>query len=429
MTQLQYALAGKITKEMEIAAQNELISAKQLRDNIAKGNTVLPKNINHDFSKIKAIGKNLKTKVNANLGSSPLDCSLEKEEKKLKAALDAGTDSIMDLSTGGDLAKFRKMFINRSDVMVGTVPIYALASKLIRSNREIKSLTVDEMFEEIEKQALSGVDYMTIHCGVTRLSLQKLKENPRLIGMVSRGGSILAKWIRENDSENPFYEYYHRLLEICKKYDVTISLGDGLRPGATADATDHSQVEELMLLGELQKKAYDFGVQAMIEGPGHVKLDQIEENVKLQKVLCNDAPFYVLGPITTDIAPGYDHITSAIGGAIAARNGADFLCYVTPAEHIGLPNTDDVKEGVIAARIAAHSADICNIPELQEVDNNISKARNELDWKKMYKLAIAPELLKKRRKDSHIDNDNEVCTMCGDLCAIKMGTVKDEELK
>jgi len=346
----------------------------------------------------------------------------------LKAALRAGTDSIMDLSTGGNLREFREMFISNSPVMVGTVPIYGLVSKLIRSNREIKSLTADEMFDEIELQAKSGVDYITVHCGITRDSLAKLEKHPRLLGMVSRGGSILAKWIRETGQENPYYEYYDRLLEICLRYDVTISLGDGLRPGTIVDATDPAQIEELITLGYLQKIAFEKGVQVMIEGPGHVRLSEIEMNIKLQKRLCNDAPFYVLGPLTTDIAPGYDHITSAIGGAIAGAAGADFLCYVTPAEHIALPDISDVYEGVMAARIAAHSADICKLPQAIEADRKISVARENLDWEEMYKHAIDPFLLKQRREDSMISEGNDVCTMCGELCAIKMGRVKDKEL-
>ncbi|MDD3051469.1 MAG: phosphomethylpyrimidine synthase ThiC [Candidatus Cloacimonetes bacterium] len=428
MTQLSEAKKGNITAEMITACQDEFISPEELRVNIAGGTAVLPKNKLHNFSNIKAIGKGLRTKVNANLGSSPLDCSIEREKDKLNIAIEAGADSVMDLSTGGDLKMFREMFVANSPVMVGTVPIYGLAAGLIRSQRPIKSMSSDEMFNEIEVQAKSGVDYMTIHCGITRQSIEMLEKSPRLLGMVSRGGTILAKWIRETGKENPFYEKFDTLLDICFEYDITLSLGDGLRPGAIADSTDQAQIEELIILSQLQKRAFNKGVQVIIEGPGHVKLSDIEMNIKLQKSLCNDAPFYVLGPITTDIAPGYDHITSAIGGAVAARAGADFLCYVTPAEHIGLPNLQDVREGVISARIAAHSADICKIPQLQKLDDEMSKARKELDWDAMYELALDPDLLRKRRQLSDIQSDNNVCTMCGDLCAIKLGKVEDKEL-
>ena len=423
MTQLKMAKDGIISEEMKIIANDENVDSEWLREEVRKGHLVIPKNINRDFHP-KGIGNRLRTKINANIGTSPDHFDLKEEQEKLKVAVAYGSDSVMDLSTGGNLNKIRKAILYQSPVMVGTVPIYQVASELLNNNKDISEMTIDQLFESIERQCLEGVDYITVHCGVTQKAIQTLNKNPRLLGIVSRGGSLLMKWMRKHRSENPLYEYYDRLLDISRKYDVTLSLGDGLRPGCLADASDSAQFEELITLGELAKRALENDVQTMIEGPGHIPLNEIEANVRLEKSICNGAPFYVLGPITTDIAPGYDHITSSIGGALAAYFGADFLCYVTPSEHLCLPNIDDVKEGVIAARIAARSADIANgIPYVVDDDNNISKCRSNLDWEGIYKVAMDPILAKKRRKASE-DFSEDVCTMCGKLCAIKT-TKKD----
>jgi len=419
MTQLSLAQEGKITAEMKIIAEDEQVTPEFIRDEVEKGRLVIPKNKNHKF-KPKGIGYGLRTKVNANIGTSPSHFDIEEELCKLNASLFAEADSVMDLSTGGDLDLIRKTIIEHSTVMVGTVPIYGVAAEIYGKDKNISAMTSDSLFESIEKQCEHGIDYITVHCGITRSSLEQLENSKRVLGIVSRGGSLLASWMKHHNKENPLYEEYDRLLDICFKYDVTLSLGDGLRPGAIADASDRAQFEELIILGELAKRAKEKGVQVMIEGPGHVPLDQIEANVKMEKTICNGAPFYVLGPLTTDIAPGYDHITSAIGGAIAAAAGADFLCYVTPAEHLRLPTIKDVKDGVIAARIAAHSADIVKRGRLaSERDRELSSKRKELDWEGMFKLALDPHLPRERREESE-DSDKKVCTMCGKLCAIDL---------
>ncbi|MBC8525750.1 MAG: phosphomethylpyrimidine synthase ThiC [Candidatus Cloacimonetes bacterium] len=418
MTQLKMAKDGIISKEMKAVAKDEKIDAQWLCQEIANGHIVIPKNINRDFHPA-GIGNKLRTKINANIGTSPDHFDLNEELEKLKISVAYGSDSVMDLSTGGNLTEIRKAILHQSPVMVGTVPIYQVASELLKNDKDISQMSVNQLFESIEKQCDEGVDYITVHCGVTQKSIQTLKKNPRLLGVVSRGGSLLMRWMRKNKAENPLYEYYDRLLDIARKYDVTLSLGDGLRPGCLADASDSAQFAELIILGELQKKALESDVQSMIEGPGHIPLNEIEANVRLEKSICNGAPFYVLGPITTDIAPGYDHITSAIGGALAAYYGADFLCYVTPSEHLCLPDIDDVREGVISARISARSADIANgIAGIQKEDDQISLCRSKLDWEGIYKLAMDPILAKKRRKESE-DFSEDVCTMCGKLCAIK----------
>jgi len=419
MTQLSIAKEGKITDEMKKVAEAEQVSAEFIRKEVERGRIVIPKNINHNFVP-RGIGFGLSTKVNANIGTSPSHYDIGEELCKLNAALYAETDSVMDLSTGGDLDNIRKTILENSSVMVGTVPIYGVAAELIRKDKNIISMTSDLLFESIEKQCEQGIDYITVHCGITRSSLEQLANSKRVIGIVSRGGSLLAAWMKHHHRENPLYEEYDRLLDIAFKYDVTLSLGDGLRPGAIADASDRAQFEELIILGELAKRAREKGVQAMIEGPGHVPLDQIEANVKMEKTICDGAPFYVLGPLTTDIAPGYDHITSAIGGAIAAAAGADFLCYVTPAEHLRLPTIKDVNDGVIAARIAAHSADIVKRGSYaSNRDKELSMKRKELDWEGMFKLALDPGLPRERREESE-DSENKVCTMCGKLCAIDL---------
>jgi len=418
MTLLERTKNREITKAIQIVAEQEKCSPEWLRKKVASGHVVIPQNINRSFEPM-GIGDKLKVKINANIGTSPDHHDLKEELEKLKVAVAYGADSVMDLSTGGDLSAIRKAILKQSPVMVGTVPIYQVAAELLDKEKDITQMTVDHLFDSIEKQCEEGVDYITVHCGVTQKAIDALRTQPRLLGVVSRGGSLLMKWMRIHKKENPLYEYYDRLLDIAYKYDVTLSLGDGLRPGCLADATDAGQIQELITLGELQQRAHKKNVQSMIEGPGHVPLNQIEANMRIQKTLCHGAPFYVLGPITTDIAPGYDHITSAIGGTLAAYYGANFLCYVTPSEHLCLPNIDDVREGVVAAKIAAHSADIAlGVPGSMEQDNKISECRSTLNWDELYETALDPILAKKRRNESE-DFSEDVCTMCGKLCAIK----------
>lgn len=418
MTQLELALQGTISPEMERAAAHEGISAEKLRDLIAAGQAVIPKNINHAYGRIMAVGTGLRTKVNANIGTSGECTSVGGEIAKLSAAVDAGTDSVMDLSTGGDLQAIRREILAQSPVMVGAVPIYAVATDLKRRGIAIPRMDADQLFQSIEEQCAEGLDYITVHCGVTQEVLARLEGKARLLPSVSRGGSILMHWMRHNRKENPLYEDFDTILEIAHKYDVTLSLGDGFRPGTVLDATDGPQLQELILLGELARRARAKGVQVIIEGPGHVPLNQVVANVQLEKQLCDGAPFYLLGPLTTDIAPGYDHITAAIGGAIAAAAGADFLCYVTPAEHLSIPDKEDVRVGVIAARIAAHSADIAKgVPGAIEKDRIMSCHRRDLNWDGMIAMAIDPEAARKRLQLSH---NRETCTMCGELCAVKL---------
>ncbi|HOZ15780.1 MAG TPA: phosphomethylpyrimidine synthase ThiC [Tenuifilaceae bacterium] len=417
-TQILKAKSGVITPEMEIVAKSERINAQWLCNEIAMGRVVIPKNINHKFTP-RAVGNGLSIKVNANIGTSEKHCNLSEELDKMKIAIKYGADAIMDLSTGGNLRAILQQIISESPVMVGTVPIYSVATRILAEGKKISELNPEELFDEIEVQAQMGVDFMTLHCGVTRSSLSSLDNDPRVCGIVSRGGALLKRWMTDNNKENPLYEQYDRVLEICKKYDVTISLGDGLRPGAGADATDRGQIAELLILGELVDRARKYGVQVMVEGPGHMPLDQIEMNMKIMKRICHDAPFYVLGPLTTDSAPGYDHIVGAIGGTVAAINGADFLCYVTPAEHLCLPTVNDVREGVMASKIAAHSADVVrNIGGARERDYNMSKARRELNWETMYTNALDPEIARRRKSESESSNEDH-CTMCGNLCAVK----------
>ncbi|MFC1479036.1 phosphomethylpyrimidine synthase ThiC [Planctomycetota bacterium] len=423
MTLIESIRNGKIPKAVTECAQAEHCSEETLAQDIEKGFTVIPRNCLRTFTPC-AVGKNLKTKVNANIGTSSDHLDLDEEMDKLHAALDANADSIMDLSTGGDLNSIREEMLSRCPVMFGTVPLYQVWSETIQNGRDIHSITSDSIFNIIETQAKQGVDYMTLHCGITRETIRILHESDRVGGMVSKGGALIAAWIKNHKQENPLFEEFGRLLDIAYEYDITLSLGDGLRPGAIADAGDKAQIAELELLGSLQKKALAHGVQVMIEGPGHVPLHMIAEQVRQEKEVCSGAPFYVLGPLTCDIAPGYDHITSAIGGAIAAAAGADFLCYVTPAEHLRLPTVEDVRNGVIAARIAAHSGDIAKgIPHAAEYDREFSTYRQELNWNRMYEMAIDPQLAIKYRKESE-DFDQDKCTMCGDLCAVKMGKGK-----
>ncbi|MDA3838458.1 MAG: phosphomethylpyrimidine synthase ThiC [Candidatus Delongbacteria bacterium] len=416
-TQMDAASKGIVTPQMKDVLERESITQEKLLQLMSEGKIALPANKNHKNLRGIAIGTGLTTKVNVNLGVSE-DCyNLDMEMKKVNAAIEMKTDAIMDLSTFGDTQAFRKKLVETSPVMLGTVPIYDTVTQHI--NKPIKDITVDEWFEIAERHANDGIDFLTIHAGLTKVVVERIKKNMRLTHVVSRGGSILMEWMEENNAENPFYEYFDRLLDICVKYDVTISIGDGLRPGSLKDSTDAPQIQELIFLGELTKQAWERKVQVMIEGPGHVPLNEIVTNMQLQKKLCHGAPFYVLGPLVTDIAPGYDHITSAIGGAIAASNGADFLCYVTPAEHLRLPDLDDMKEGVIASRIAAHAADIAlGIPGAMDWDNAMSKARVDLDWKAQIDLAIDPEKAKAYR-ESAAPLDEDVCSMCGEFCAIK----------
>ncbi len=421
MTQLEKARKGLMTEEMKIAARGENVAPEYIRKGIAEGTIVICRNINHQVITPLAIGKGLRTKTNANIGTSKDHTDLNLELKKLKIAVDAGADAVMDLSTGGNLAAIRKKIMRKSTVAIGTVPIYQAAVKMIQKGKAISEMTADDIFEVIEENGRDGVDFITVHCGVTRLSVSALKSQKRILGIVSRGGSMTANWMDCNKKENPLYENYDRLLEIAHRYDMVLSLGDGLRPGAIDDATDQAQLQELIILGKLAARARAAGVQVMIEGPGHVPLTEIVTNIKLQKEICQNAPFYVLGPLPTDIAPGYDHITSAIGGAIAGAAGADFLCYVTPAEHLRLPTLDDVRDGVVAARIAAHIADIAKgVNKAREKDRKMSLCRKNFDWQGQVDLSIDPSktisLLEKSKSAK-----NEGCTMCGEFCAIKLG--------
>ncbi len=417
-TQLDYARAGMVTEEMQQAVRNEPIDAEQLRQLIAAGRAVLPKNHNHTFSRVLAIGAGLKTKVNANLGTSGECADIGLEQRKLAAARKAKADSIMDLSTGGELGRLRHFFLEHSTVMVGAVPIYQIATEMLANHQPLEKMTADQLLRSIEKQCAEGVDYITVHCGVTLSSMRQLEIHRRIMPCVSRGGSIHMDWMRKNQQENPLYEHYDDLLEIAHRFDVTLSLGDGFRPGTIMDANDGAQLEELLILGELTQRARNRGVQVMVEGPGHVPLQHIESHIHLQKQVCKGAPFYVLGPLPTDIAAGYDHITAAIGGALAGAAGADFLCYVTPAEHLGLPNPDDVYQGVMAARIAGHVADIAKgLPGAVEFDREISSARQKLDWEAVINGSLDPELVRDRLQ---ITEDREACSMCGKLCAVKI---------
>jgi len=417
-TQLQKALKGIVTQEMIDVAKKENADPEWLRNEITLGRIVIPKNINHDFP-ARGIGNGLCTKINANIGTSEKHCNFSEEIEKMKIAIKYGADAIMDLSTGGDLQMILQQILKESSVMVGTVPIYSVATQLLCKGKKIAQLDPEDLFNEIEFQAKMGVDFVTLHCGVTKSSLSYLNNDERVCGIVSRGGALLKRWITDNNNENPLYEQYNRILDICEQYDVTISLGDGLRPGCGADATDRGQIAELLIQGELVDRARKRGVQVIVEGPGHMPMDQIEMNMKLMKKICHEAPLYVLGPLTTDSAPGYDHIVGAIGGTVAAIHGADFLCYVTPSEHLCLPNANDVKEGVIASRIAAQSADIVkNINGAKQRDYTISKARRDLDWETIYNNAIDPEMARKRRNESESGTE-DYCTMCGNLCAVK----------
>jgi phosphomethylpyrimidine synthase len=421
MTQLEKARKGEITEEMKICAGEEGVEPEFIRRGIEEGTIVLCRNVNHLSIKPLAIGAGLRTKINANIGTSKDHIDLNVELAKLKIAEDAGTDAVMDLSTGGDLAAIRKAIMGKAKTAIGTVPIYQAACKILQGKKAISEMTAEDMFAVIEENGQDGVDFITVHCGVNRYSVATMERQGRILGIVSRGGSMTANWMACNNKENPLYEQYDRLLEIAHRYDMVLSLGDGLRPGAIEDATDQGQLQELIILGELARRARNAGVQVMIEGPGHVPITEIEANIKLQKKICQGAPFYVLGPLPTDIAPGYDHITSAIGGAIAGAAGADFLCYVTPAEHLRLPTLEDVREGVIAAKIAAHIADIAKgVKGARERDRKMSRCRKNFDWQGQIDLSIDPlraEALLEKSKSAQ----DEGCTMCGEFCAIRLG--------
>ena len=420
MTQLEHAKRGNVTPEMKKVCQEEKIKEDELLEKIAKGEVIIPKNKLRQNISVKGIGKGLRTKVNTNIGTSPDIVDLDYEIKKLKVAEKAGSDTVMDLSTGGDLDKIRQSIIKNTTLPLGTVPIYQAAVETIHEKGSIIHMSPEKIFEVIERQAKDGVDFMTVHCGVTQSTLERLRKEGRVGGIVSRGGAFLTCWMVANEKENPLYSEFERLLEIAKKYDVTLSLGDGLRPGCIADSTDRAQVQELIFLGELAQRALDAGVQVMIEGPGHIPFKEIETNIILEKKLCHNAPFYVLGPVVTDVAPGYDHITSAIGGAYAASVGADFLCYVTPGEHLRLPTLEDVKEGVITARTAAHIGDLSKgIVNAFYWDLEMAKNREKRNWEKQIELSIDPELAKEMR-ESATPKIRDVCTMCGEFCALKM---------
>lgn len=418
MTRIEQAKKGIITDEMKTVAQAEGISPEKLASDIAEGVAVITRNNLHAVAPL-GIGRGLKTKINANIGTSKDKVSYDDEINKLEVLVKYGADAVMDLSTGGDIKGLRNTLIKKSPIAVGTVPIYEAVVKTAEKHGHIAKMTSDELFDVIEDHAKDGIDFVTVHCGITQKAIERLRQDRRILDVVSRGGAFLLEWMIYNNKENPLYEQYDRLLEIARKYDLTLSLGDGFRPGCLADATDRSQIEELVTLGELRDIALSEGVQTIIEGPGHVPLNQVELNIKMQKEICKGTPFYVLGPLVTDIAMGYDHIAAAIGGAIAGAAGADFLCYVTPAEHIRLPNIEDVKEGVIASKIAAHAADIAKgIPGAIEKDKKMAQYRKNLDWEGQASMSFNPERVREWRGQVP-PTLNEVCSMCGEFCAIK----------
>ena len=415
-TIMESARRGAVDDRIKAIARKEGVTERFVLDGIAAGRIVMPCNPVHN-PEPAAIGEGLSVKINANLGTSRDMPDAEPELRKLEIALKYGADAIMDLSTGGDIDRIRKMMVERCPVMIGSVPIYETGLTAARKNA-IVELTEDDIFKGIEMHAKDGMDFMTVHCGITRETVRWLKNSDRLMDVVSRGGSFLTAWILHNDQENPLYKNFDYLLDLARKYEFTLSLGAGFRPGCINDATDQAQLSELMTLGHLVKRSREARVQAMVEGPGHMKMDQIPANMKLQKCLCHNAPFYVLGPLVTDIAPGYDHITSAIGGAIAAQNGADFLCYVTPAEHLSLPDEEDVKEGVIASKIAAHAADLTRGIGM-DLDNRMARARKALDWPEMYDVCLDEEKARRYRARGCTE-EKDGCSMCGDLCAVKI---------
>jgi len=419
MTQLELARKGITSIQMSLVAKQEGLEAEFIQQGVAGGTIVIPANTKHTKLIPCGIGQGLSTKVNANFGTSSDFGNVDTELEKLKVAIDSGADTVMDLSTGGDISAIRRAIIASSSLPVGTVPIYQAGIEAISRHDAIVKMAVDDLFAAIEEHIRDGVDFITVHCGVTRSAIACLKQPGRVADVVSRGGAFLIGWMLYNERENPLYEYYDRLLELAREFDVTLSLGDGMRPGCLADATDRAQVEELIVIGELVSRAQRAGVQVMVEGPGHLPLNQIEANVRLEKSICKGAPFYVLGPLVTDVAAGYDHITGAIGGAIAAAAGTDFLCYVTPSEHLSLPDPEDVKLGVIASRIAAHAGDIVKgVKGIEEWDRKMSLARKKLDWEEQARLSLDPE--RSRRVHSRHASAGEACSMCGEFCAMAL---------
>ena len=415
-TQMDAARKGLVTGEMAAVAVTERMAPEELRQLVAAGRIVIPANKHHNSLIPCGIGQGMQTKINVNLGVSNDCCDIDGEMEKVRRAIELKADAIMDLSCFGKTAEFRRKLLEISPAAVGTVPVYDAVGHL---DKDLQDITAEEFLTVVEQHAKDGVDFMTVHAGLNKETAARFENNPRLTNIVSRGGALIYTWMKLNDRENPFFEYYDQLLDIFRRYDVTISLGDACRPGSLSDATDPVQIQELIVLGELTKRAWAKDVQVMIEGPGHMPLNEIIPNMLLEKKLCHNAPFYVLGPLVTDVAPGYDHITSAIGGAIAAAAGADFLCYVTPAEHLRLPSVEDMKEGIIASRIAAHAADIAKgIPGARQWDDDMSEARRKLDWEQMFNLSIDPEKARQYRLSSQPD-EQDTCTMCGKMCAVR----------
>lgn len=425
-TQMDAARKGIVTKEMEIAAKKEQMDVKELMGYMAKGQVIIPCNKRHTCIEPNAIGSMLKTKINVNLGISRDWKDMDMEIDKVNNAVKMGAESIMDLSSYGDTRTFRRRLTQECPAMIGTVPIY---DAVVYYHKPLKEITSQEWIDIVKMHAEDGVDFMTIHCGINKETAGKFKRNKRLTNIVSRGGSIIFAWMEMTGEENPFYEHYDEILDICQEYDITMSLGDACRPGCLKDASDISQIEELVTLGELTKRAWEKNVQVMVEGPGHMPLNQIAANMEIQKTICQGAPFYVLGPLVTDVAPGYDHITAAIGGAIAATYGASFLCYVTPAEHLRLPSLEDVKEGIIASRIAAHAADIAKgVKGARDWDDAMSTARKKLDWDEMFRLCMDPEKARRYRAEAKPEKE-DTCSMCGNFCAVKnMNRILDGEI-
>jgi len=418
MTQISEAKKGKITEQIKNVSKNENIDVEIIRRRVASGKIVIPFNPIHSPNSL-GIGKKLRVKVNANIGTSREHCDINEEIEKAKVSMESGAHAIMDLSTGGDLDKIRTSLLKTANVPFGTVPIYQAGIEAIGKHGAIVDITEDDMFNIVEHQAKQGVDFAVVHVGVTKVSVERLRKQKRLIPMVSRGGSFHMAWILHNEQENPLYKNFDYLLEIASKYDLTLSLGDGMRSGAIYDSNDRAKFQELLIIGELIERAREKGVQAMVEGPGHMPLNDIQSNIQVMKTVTNEAPYFVLGPLVTDIAPGYDHFVGGIGGAIAGLAGADFLCYLTPAEHLSLPDKDDVREGVIATRIAAHAADLARGID-RDIDFNFSKAREELNWEKMFDLCIDPKKAKEYREKRLPLEDTNACSMCGKLCAIEM---------
>lgn len=425
-TQMDAARKGIITDEMKTVAAKEYMEESVLCDLVAKGQVIIPANKRHGCIDPNGIGERLRTKINVNLGTSRDCIDLDMELDKVNHAVKMGAEAIMDLSSFGDTQRFRRRLTAECPAMIGTVPIY---DAVVYYHKPLGEITAEEWLSVVRMHAEDGVDFMTIHCGLNRAAAKRFKDTKRLTNIVSRGGSIIFAWMEMTGNENPFYEYYDEILEICREYDVTMSLGDACRPGCIADATDISQIGELVTLGELTKRAWEKDVQVMIEGPGHMPLNQIRANMEIQKTICKGAPFYVLGPLVTDVAPGYDHITAAIGGAVAATYGASFLCYVTPAEHLRLPDLEDVREGITAARIAAHAADVAKgLPHAADWDRQMSAARKKLDWAEMFRLAIDPEKAKRYRESAKPEKE-DTCSMCGNFCAVKnMNRILDGEI-